>query len=145
MQGKVVAWHGGRNTVPTSMVVGIYNASGTVWGEMTYVFRKLVGRGSCALCDITHGWSPVMRPDFKQACEARAWSFDLLHIDEATAEQLAAAGPLPAVICDSTDGWVRMLGPADFEALGRNPNALLDAIESKLAVRTPANGIDASP
>ena len=126
------------------MVVGIYNASGTVWGEATYVLRKLVGRGSCALCDITHGWSPVMRADFKQACAGRAWDLELLHTDEASADQLAAAGPLPAVVRKTADGWVRVLGPADFALFGRSSDALLDAIEGKCVGPTSANGIDSS-
>ena len=126
------------------MVVGIYNASGTVWGEVTYVLRKLVGRGSCALCDITHGWSPVMRADFRQACAGRAWALELLHIDEATADQLAAAGPLPAVLQESSDGWVRMLGPAELAFFGRSPEALLDAIERKLDGPVPPNDVDSS-
>jgi len=33
---------------------GIYNAEGTLLGELKYLFMKLSGRGSCALCDITH-------------------------------------------------------------------------------------------
>jgi hypothetical protein len=37
--------------------VGIYNADGTILGEISYVAKKLAGRGSCALCDITHGWT----------------------------------------------------------------------------------------
>ena len=126
------------------MVVGIYNASGTVLGELAYVLRKVLGRGSCALCDITHGWSPVMRTDFKQACAGRAWAFDLLHTDEASAEQLAAAGPLPAVVSKTPDGWLHVLGPAELASFERNPEGLLDAIEGKLVGQTSANGVDSS-
>ena len=139
-----VAWHGDENAVAASMVVGIYNASGTVWGEVAYVLRKVVGQGSCALCDITHGWSPVMRTDFKHACAGRAWAFDLLHTNEASGEQLAAAGPLPAVVRKTPDGWLRVLGPAELASFARTPEALLDAIEGKLGGQTSANGFESS-
>ena len=83
-----------------------------------------------------------MRPAFTKACEGREWSFELLHTDEATAAQLAAAGPLPAVVQGSADRWVRMLGPSDIERLACSPDALLDAIEDRLAELTMANCID---
>jgi len=35
--------------------VGIYNADGSLLGEVSYVLAKYTGRGHCELCDITHG------------------------------------------------------------------------------------------
>ena len=40
-------------------VVGIYNADGTIGGELSYALAKLARRGSCELCDVTHGWNPL--------------------------------------------------------------------------------------
>ena len=36
-------------------LVGIYNANGSVLGELKYLVGKLTGQSDCALCDITHG------------------------------------------------------------------------------------------
>jgi hypothetical protein len=36
------------------LLIGVYNADGGTAGELRYVARKAVGRGHCALCDITH-------------------------------------------------------------------------------------------
>ncbi len=46
---------------------GIYNAAGTLSGELRYVFGKLAGTTSCSLCDITHTWTGK-KPVFDQAC-----------------------------------------------------------------------------
>ena len=35
--------------------MGIYNADGSLLGEISYVVAKYTGRGHCELCDITHG------------------------------------------------------------------------------------------
>ena len=112
------------------MVVGIYNADGTILGEAAYVLNKVIGRGSCGLCDITHGWSPVARKQFTQACSARAWTMNLIHRDEASAEQLHAAGSLPAVIVQTPSGWSCAVDSNAFERFERDPNTLLDAVES---------------
>lgn len=115
------------------MVVGIYNADGTVIGEAVYVLNKLLGRASCGLCDITHGWGPVPRKAYTQACSSRSWTMELVHRDEASSDQLHAAGPLPAVVIHTAAGWRCAV---DAEALGRlrgDPDALLDAVELCLA------------
>jgi hypothetical protein len=36
-------------------LVGVYNANGTVGGELAYFLGARLGRAHCSLCDITHG------------------------------------------------------------------------------------------
>jgi hypothetical protein len=36
-------------------LVGVYNANGSVGGELAYFIGARLGRAHCALCDITHG------------------------------------------------------------------------------------------
>lgn len=108
----------------TVKFVGIYNADGTILGEISYVATKLAGRGSCALCDITHGWTG-RKKSFDAACSAGGVELELLHRNEATAEQLAAAGELPAVIHRDGDTWALVLGPAELEACGAEPTELV--------------------
>ena len=110
--------------------VGIYNADGTLLGEISYVAKKLIGRGSCALCDITHGWTGRRR-DFDSTCESAGIEWTLLHRDEATPEQLAAAGNLPAVITERDGGWERVLGPAELDACSGDPTALVACLTSR--------------
>jgi len=110
--------------------VGIYNADGTILGEVAYVAKKLLGRGSCALCDITHGWTGRRR-DFDTTCSSAGIEWTLLHRDEATPEQLAAAGPLPAVIKNDNDAWLLVLGPDELDACSGDPTALVSRLASK--------------
>ena len=103
---------------------GIYNADGTILGEIAYVARKIAGRGSCALCDITHGWTG-RKKSFDATCNAADIEWELLHRDEATAKQLAAAGELPAIIVQRGDKWELILGPCELDACGGDPAALV--------------------
>jgi hypothetical protein len=111
--------------------VGIYNADGTILGEIAYVARKLVGRGSCALCDITHSWTGRRR-DFDTTCTGAGIEWTLLHRNEASPEQLTAAGPLPAVIRQNDAGsWEPVLGPSDLDECDGDPAALVARLTSK--------------
>ena len=110
---------------PGRNFVGIYNADGTILGEISYVAKKLVGRGSCALCDITHGWTGRRR-DFDTTCTSAGVEWTLLHRDEASADQLTAAGALPAVIRQNENGeWEQVLGPSDLDECDGDPTALV--------------------
>jgi hypothetical protein len=104
--------------------VGIYNADGTILGEISYVAKKLAGRGSCALCDITHGWTG-RKKSFDSACASASIEIELLHRDEATPEQLAAAASLPAVIAQREAKWLCVLGPSDIDECHKDPEELM--------------------
>ena len=109
---------------------GIYNADGTLLGEIAYVAKKLAGRGSCALCDITHGWTGRKKA-FDATCNAADIEWELLHRDEATAEQLTAAGELPAVIAQRNGAWEFVLGPRELDECDGDPAALVERLTSK--------------
>jgi len=106
---------------------GIYNADGTILGEIAYVAKKLTGRGSCALCDITHGWTGRRR-DFDATCSNAGIEWELLHRDEASPAQLAAAGDLPAVIAERNGQWELVLGPRELDECNGDPAALVQRL-----------------
>lgn len=77
-------------------------------GELQYALGKCLGRESCALCDISHGWNPLGKSVWrkrKETTQEVIW----LHRDEAPASLLAAVeGELPCVVADH-GGRVQML------------------------------------
>ena len=109
-------------------LVGIYDADGGLAGELRYAFGKLTGRSKCALCDLTHGWNPMGSRQWKQACAASPVELELVHRDEATAAQLAAAAQLPAIVAHDGERWLQALSTADIEAVAGLPKLLLDRL-----------------
>ena len=119
--------------VEPETLVGIFDADGGLRGELRYVIDKLAGRGHCSLCDITHGMNPLGKRSFKEVCAVAGVTMTLLHRDEASGEQLAAAGELPAVLAGSGGTW-RVLVPAgDLAACEGSPGKLLEFVETRLA------------
>ena len=122
-------------TQPTAVVtelIGVYNADGSVRGELAYLVRKLAGRGSSALCDITHGLVR-RRPAFDELAGTLGVPFTLLHRDERAAEVVAAsAGREPCVLARTGDGLVLLLGPAELAACGHDLAAFAAALAAAL-------------
>ena len=113
-------------------LAGIFDADGGLRGELRYVIDKLAGRGHCALCDITHGFNPLGKRSWKEACAAAGVSMTLLHRDEASPQQLAVAGELPVVLAGADRSW-RVLVPADdLAACKGSPSKLLEIVEARL-------------
>ena len=107
--------------------VGIYNANGSLLGEVSYVLAKYTGRGHCELCDITHGTFRRKR-SWDTACEQAGINVELLHRDEATEDQLHVAGNLPAVIRKDGNTWRLIAGPAELAACDGDPERLMSVL-----------------
>lgn len=108
---------------------GIYDADGTLIGELRYVAGKLLGRGKCALCDITHGWNPMGSRSWKQACEVSDVELELVHRDEATAEQLAATTGLPSILRHVDKRWSEVIPATEIAQFVGNPSGLLERLD----------------
>ena len=78
-------------------LIGVYNAKGSLLGELTYVSKKLLGLTHCALCDLSHGWS-LEKNSWKQACRQSHLKLKLLHLDEINEEQTQALRTAPAIL-----------------------------------------------
>ena len=69
-------------------------------GEIRYLRDKCLGKAECALCDLSHGWNPIGRSDWRRR-KGLAASLNWLHRDELPSyvtEQVA--GQLPCVAAD---------------------------------------------
>jgi hypothetical protein len=124
-----------ESTTPAQVqrLVGVYNADGTVRGELAYVVGKLLGRAHCGLCDITHGAVRALA-DWKACSTTLPVPFDTYHRnDQPDAGRPHTEGRLPAVLAETTTGFVFLLGPGELDACGKSPEQLLDAVHAAIA------------
>lgn len=113
-------------------VVGIYNADGGVSGELRYAVDKVLGRSDCGLCDLTHGWNPLGKRSWREACRSSTVPIELIHRDLATESQLAAAGSLPAVLVEEDGTWRLVADRELIASLRKDPAAFLGHLEREL-------------
>ena len=110
-------------------LVGIYDAEGSLRGELSYVVRKLAGRGHCALCDITHGWSFSPKTEWSSCVATLPVPFELVHLDGRSPEIRALTeGAEPCVVAVTGDGAEILLDAAALESCRGRPSALVAAL-----------------
>ena len=96
---------GGMSDVVVRLV-GVYNADGTVRGELTYFFGSLLGRAHCALCDISHG-RVRERAEWQAVRAALPVPMVTFHRDDQPAAvREAVGGSTPVVVAELADGRV---------------------------------------
>jgi hypothetical protein len=111
-------------------LVGIYNANGSFFGELAYLFGKLTGYSDCALCDITHG--PLKgKTDFRDARQALGIPFDNLHLDELgpDLQSFKSSAPCIVVICDSQ--YSLLVTRAELKQCKGDVDQLFELIKTK--------------
>lgn len=113
-------------------VVGVYNAKGSVWGELNYIFKKLSGQGSCSLCDLTHGWSPTPKRSWRDACAQSPIQLTLLHLDELTEDQQMAFTEAPVILNESQGKWQVLMNAEELALISGGAEELLKKLESRL-------------
>jgi hypothetical protein len=114
-------------------LIGVYHASGTPWGELSYWLKCHVGGRHCSLCDITHG-SVREKAEWKQ-CRARLpVPFETVHLNERDDHLRAFTDDrTPCVVAATPGGLVMVVDDDELRSCSGSPNSLIDAIEERAA------------
>ncbi|MFL2986115.1 MAG: hypothetical protein ACJZ57_02610 [Candidatus Poriferisodalaceae bacterium] len=110
--------------------VGLYNADGSLVGELRYARAKLTNSASCSLCDLTHGWNPFGKSSWRTACKETKVQIDLLHRDEALEGQLSAVETLPAIVQFDGHKWIQVMDSEQIASYRNAPRELLAALNN---------------
>lgn len=118
--------------------VGVYDADGTLTGELRYWINARLGRAHCALCDITHGTFSE-RSEWRSCRSELPVPFVTYHRDDQPeAVRAVAEGVVPVVLAETAVGLVVLLGPEELEGCGGSVEAFDEALRAALA----RNGLD---
>ena len=114
-------------------LVGVYNAEGTLRGELTYWVGARLGRAHCALCVVTHG-AVRERSDWRRCRDGLPVPFITFHRDDQPRVVRGLLGAqVPAVVAVTDAGHVLLLGPDTLESCDGSPEALVEAISAAAA------------
>jgi hypothetical protein len=118
-------------------LVGVYNAEGSLRGELAYLFGKLAGTARCALCDITHR-GVREKAEFKRCRGRFPVPLETLHLDEQDQELRAfTRGKTPCMVAVSEAGPVLLLDAEALERCGQSVERFEEALQKALAARFP--------
>ena len=110
----------------------IYDADGSLFGEMAYLWGKCTGQAQCALCDLSHGWNPLGRKVWRER-GGLARSLNWVHRDEMPELLLAQVmQELPCVVVDRGGQLEILISREALEACGDDFKAFELLLEEKL-------------
>ncbi len=114
-------------------LVGVYDADGTIVGELSYFVGARFGRAHCTLCDITHGRLRE-RSSWRVARERLPAPFVAFHRnDQPDAVRSATGSAAPVIVAETTAGEiVVVLNPDELECCAGSPERLVEAITAAL-------------
>ena len=113
-------------------VFALFNAEGSLLGELQYALGKCLGRESCALCDISHGWNPLGKSAWRSRAETEP-NIIWLHRDEAPESLLnAVVGELPCVVADHGHRVEMLLDSDALKACEGDFATFTELLEEKL-------------
>ena len=113
---------------------GVYDATGTIVGEIAYFLRRTFLNQHCSLCDITH--LTFSRRSTWDSCVAElGLDFHLHHRNDAPASVTATSGYVaPCVVGEYEDGSLKLLVNANELASCENsPEQLMKIITEILS------------
>lgn len=114
-------------------IYAIYDADGSLTGELAYMAGKLLGMRECALCDISHGLNPLGKSAWRQRRGLVAtviWQ----HRDEQLHEVAAfTAGKLPMVVAHTDSGITCLLSADELHSLNGDLERFTESLSEALA------------
>jgi hypothetical protein len=122
--------------VPVERLTFVYAASGTLAGELAYLYRSRVKGQHCSLCDITHGWTGRRR-EFRECATRLDLPITYRHTNDLEPEYRQVLDALPTVIAHEGEHWWVALGPAEIERCGRDVARFEQALLAALDAGTP--------
>ena len=105
-------------------LTGVYDANGSLAGELSYWMGARLGTRHCALCEITHGLVRT-KPEWREARDGLPVEFTAVHLDERDPEVAEASlGKEPCVVAIREDGSAEVVvGKAELEDCEGDPMA----------------------
>ena len=132
---QITLWQ--HRKVPSSNQVvrlhGVYDASGTILGEVSYFLRRALFNQHCALCDITHS-TFTRRRSWDVCVDGLGIEFQLHHRNDAPSSVTDTTGySAPCVVSETENGTFTVLVNSDELARCKNsPELLMKLIISSL-------------
>ena len=109
-------------------LIGVYDADGTLRGEVAYWISARLGRRHCSLCDITHG-TFTEKSTWRRCRSSLPVPFDTYHRDDQPDDVRRASGDTaPVVVAKTSEGFVLLLDDARISSVDSDPSRLVALI-----------------
>jgi len=117
-------------------LIGVYDAEGTLRGEVAYWIGARLGRRHCSLCEVTHGLFSE-KNEWRSCRDGLPVPFDTYHRDDQPPEiRVISENRAPVVVAETTTGHVVLLDGQRIEEADGDPHQLVELIERAVNERS---------
>lgn len=117
-------------------LIGVYDAQGTLRGEVAYWIGARLGRRHCSLCEVTHGLF-TEKNEWRSCRDGLPVPFDTYHRDDQPPQiRVISENRAPVVVAETTTGHVVLLDGQRIEEADGDPHQLVELIERAVNERS---------
>jgi hypothetical protein len=117
-------------------LIGVYDAEGTLRGEVAYWIGARLGRRHCSLCEVTHGLF-TEKNEWRSCRDGLPVPFDTYHRDDQPPQiRVISENRAPVVVAETTTGHIVLLDGQRIEEADGDPHQLVELIERAVNERS---------
>lgn len=110
----------------------IYNANGSLSGELVYFFKKYFFGVKCSMCDITHNFI-TEKKEWKDKINQTNINLKTVHLDEQKSDLYKFSfGNTPCVISEGKEGFELIFTSTDLDNFDGNIELFFKSLQVKL-------------
>ena len=113
----------------------IYNAEGSIFGELKYLYNKFIRDIKCSMCDITHNTLSEKR-EWKKRCTASSLKIECLHLDELPKDiENLVTGNTPCVVAKTNSTNEIIIKNEELIAMKGNVDSFFNRIHKIIKIK----------
>ena len=110
----------------------IYNANGSLSGEIKYFFKKYFYGLKCSMCDITHNVISEKK-EWKEKVNQTKFILKTVHLDEQRNDLYKfSRGNAPCVVGESEKGFKLIFSNSDLDSFNGDVELFFKSLEDKI-------------
>ena len=110
----------------------IYNANGSLSGEIKYFFKKYFYGLKCSMCDITHNVISEKK-EWKEKVNQTKFILKTVHLDEQKNDLYKfSRGNAPCVVVESEKGFKLIFSNSDLDSFNGDVELFFKSLEDKI-------------
>tara|TARA_B110000444_G_C18514979_1_gene443984 strand:+ start:66 stop:440 length:375 start_codon:yes stop_codon:yes gene_type:complete len=115
-------------------IICIYNANGTLKGELKYIYNKLFKNIKCSMCEITHN-TFMFKKKWDERCSGFNYKIECLHLDELPKDiKELVTDNAPCVVAQTNSSNIILLKNNELVKIDGSVDLFFNALEMKIQI-----------
>ena len=111
----------------------IYNANGSIIGEISYLWKKLLSDFDCSICNISHNTFTEKRIWKKEMSKSK-YKIEMLHLDEQSEDLKSFTKDVtPCVVSENDSGFEIILRDSELKKINGDVYLFFKELNKKLS------------